>query len=116
VAAAVRARLHDELGADVGAHRVADRRALLTVDTAPTPSPWFDVERVLAVTPPRAQAVREVLPTGHRVEVLVHGMDVDVPAFLRDLGSPPTGPDDVRVHLVRRDEDAVAIVTGSLPR
>ncbi len=110
-AAAVRARLHDELGAEAGAHRVAEHRALLTVDTPPPPSPWFDVERVVAVTAPRPASVREALPVDRRVAVLLHGLDVDVPGFLRDLGGPPTGPEDVRVHLVRRDEDAVAIIT-----
>lgn len=113
-AAAVRARLHDELGADLGARRVADRRALLTSDGPPAQTPWFAVEEVLAVTSPRAAAVRAALPADRRVEVVLHGMDVDVRRFLRDLGAPPTGPDDVRVHLVRRDDDAVAVVTTSM--
>ena len=110
-AAAVRARVHDELGAAVGARRVADHRALLTTDDLPPPSPWWDAERVVAVTTPRPAAVAAALPPERRVEVVLHGIDVDVRAFLRDAGRPATGPDDVRVHLVRRDDDAVAIVT-----
>ena len=111
--AAVRARLHDGLGARVGARRIAEHRALLTSDEAPPTSPWFDVEPVLAVTTTSADSVRSVLPADARVEVLLHGLDVDVARFLRDLGGPATGPDDVRIHLVRRDDDAVAIVTRS---
>lgn len=113
--AAVRARVHDELGAAAEAWPVARRRALLTCDRPPPDSPWWRVERVLSVVPARARAVRDVLPADRRVEIVLHGLDADPTAFLRSLGRPSTGPDDVRVHLVRRDDDAVAIVT-STPR
>ncbi len=116
VAAAVRARLHDELGADGGAHRVADRRALLTTDEGPAPSPWFSAEAVVAVTAARPAAVVRALPEDRRVEVVLHGLDIDVRRFVRDLGAPATGPDDVRIHLVRRDDDAIAIITTSQGR
>lgn len=109
--ALVRARGHDALGATVDARRLADRRALLTCDEAPPDSPWWDAERIHALTAARASAVAAALPAGARVEVVLHGVDVDVRRFLRDLGSPPTGPDDLRIHLVRRDADAVAILT-----
>lgn len=108
--ALVRARLHDDLARMVGAHRLADRRALLTSDT-PHDTPWCQVEPVHAVTTARAAAVAEHLPSDARVEVVLHGIDVDVHGFLRDAGGPPTGPDDVRIHLVRRDTDTVAVVT-----
>lgn len=108
--ALVRARLHDELALRVGARRLATNRALLTADHAPAPSPWVDVERVLAVVAPRPAAVRDVLPPDRAVEVVLHGVEADVRRWQRSLRRP-TGPDDVRVHLVRRDDDAVAVVT-----
>jgi hypothetical protein len=113
--AAVRARFHDELAAEIGGWRIADRRALLTADDEPPPSPWWSAERVLAVVPARPRAVRDVLRTHPdvAVELLLHGFVADPVAFLRRAGRPRTGPDDVRVHLVRRDDDAVAIVTAS---
>jgi hypothetical protein len=114
--ALVRARLHDEVGAEVGARRLADRRALLTVDEPP-PSAWFDVEVVEAVLPARPEKVREHLRgrPDRRVAVVLHGMQVDVPAWLRAAGSPATGPDDLRIHLVRRDTDAVAVLATQVP-
>lgn len=111
--ALVRARLHDAVGAELGARRLARHRALLTADAAPD-SPWVDVEVVEAVLPARPAALREHLRADpdRRVEVVLHGMGVDVPSWLRAAGRPATGPDDLRVHLVRRDDDAVAILTG----
>lgn len=110
--ALVRARAHDVVAAEVGAWRIARRRALLTADEAPS-SPWLEVERVEAVLPARAAAVREHLRADpdRRVAVVLHGMQVDVRAWLRDAGRPATGPDDLRIHLVRRDDDAVAVLT-----
>ncbi|MFP5308472.1 MAG: class I SAM-dependent methyltransferase [Actinomycetes bacterium] len=111
--AAVRARLHGQLGAEVGARRVARRRALLTCDEPPAPSPWWRVGEVEAVLAPRARDVRRWLRTAPElpVEVVVHGLDVDVPAFLRELGQPPRGPGGRRLHLVRLDETAVCVAT-----
>lgn len=110
-AALVRARLHDALGVELGARRLARRRALLTADAAPA-SPWVDVEVVEAVLAARPEALRDHLRAGpeRRVEIVLHGLRVDVAAWLRAAGRPATGPDDLRVHLVRRDEDAVAIL------
>lgn len=109
--ALVRARAHDALGRELGAMRLATRRALLTSDAVPD-SPWLDVEVVEAVLPARAAALRDHLRgTSRRVEVVLHGMQIDVRQWLRDAGRPATGPDDLRVHLVRRDHDAVAVLT-----
>lgn len=110
--ALVRARLHDALGAELDARRLARRRALLTTDEPPS-SPWVDTEVVEAVLPARPAAVREHLRGGpeRRVELVLHGMQVDVPGWLRAAGRPATGPEDLRVHLVRRDHDAVAVLT-----
>lgn len=118
-AALVRARLHDRVGAEHGARRLAERRALLTTDRA-VEDPWLRSERVLAVLPPRARALRawlrssEAAEAGARdrgVSLLTHGIDEDPARFLRAAGAI-TGPHGVRVHLVRRDHDAVAVVTG----
>lgn len=111
--AAVRARLHDELGAEIGARRVATRRALLTADEAPPTSPWWQVRPIVAVLPARASAVRrwlEAAPT-RPVELVRHGLDVDLRRFATALGRPPTGPDGWRVELVRTDDGALALVT-----
>lgn len=113
--AAVRARLHDELGAEVGARRLAQRRALLTVDGDPPVSPWWRVRPVAAVLPARPAAVRRWLATAEPrpVELVRHGLDVDLTVFRRGLGRPPGGPSGWRVELVRLDRGATAIVTDA---
>jgi precorrin-6B methylase 2 len=113
VAAAVRARVHDTIGADLGARRLARRRALLTCDEPPPPSPWYVARPVLAVLPARPRAVRAWLrgrPTP-ALELAVHGLDADVASWWRALGRPPRGPGGWRIELVRLDDGAVAIVT-----
>jgi hypothetical protein len=114
--AAVRARLHDDLGAEVGARRLASRRALLTVDGEPAASPWWRARAVEAVLPARPAAVRRHLRTVDErpIEVVLHGVDLDVRRFRRELGDPPGGPGGRRIELVRTDDGAVAIVTGEL--
>jgi hypothetical protein len=116
--AAVRARLHDELGAEVGARRLGSRRALLTADGDVPPSVWWRVRVVEAVLPARANAVRRHLRSVDELplEVVLHGVDVDVVRFRRQLGDPPGGPDGRRVELVRNDTGAVAVVTREAPR
>lgn len=115
--ALVRARLHDRVGASHDCWRLADRRALLTAD-GPVDGPWLASEAVLAVLPPRPRALRRWLRTtdaaaaADGVEVVVHGVQVAPERFLRDAGAP-RGPHGVRVHLVRRDGDAIAVVTRS---
>jgi hypothetical protein len=114
--AAVRARLHDELGAEVGARRLALRRALLTVDGDAPPSPWWRRRAIEAVLPARAAAVRRHLrPLAELpVEVVLHGVQVDPVAFHRALGGVPSGPRGRRVELVRTDDAAIALVTRDL--
>lgn len=113
--AAVRARLHDELGAQIGARRVATRRALLTVDTDPPPSPWIRSRPVHTVLPARPAAVRRWLRTvqPQPVELVLHGVEADLDAWWRALGRPPRGPQGRRIELVRTDEGAVAVVTDA---
>lgn len=114
--AAVRARLHDDLGAHVGARRIGTRRALLTADDEVPASPWWQRRRVEAVLPARPNAVRRFLRTVDErpVEVALHGMDVNAAAFRRAIGGPPAGPAGRRVELVRTDDGAIAIVTRDL--
>lgn len=116
--AAVRARLHDELGAEVGARRIAGRRALLTVDGDLPPSPWWQARVVEAVLPAGARAVRRWLRQAddRPVEIVLHGVGVDPAAFRRELGAPPSGPDGRRIELVRGDEGAFAVVTRAPSR
>jgi hypothetical protein len=111
--AAVRARVHDELGAEIGARRLATRRALLTVDLDPGASPWWQVRAVEAVLPAGARPIRRWLRGRDEqpVEVVLHGVDLDPAAFRRELGDPPSGPGGRRIELVRGDEGAFAVVT-----
>lgn len=117
VPAAVRARLHDEIGLEVGAGRVARRRALLTADERPPDSPWYRVRPVVEVLPARAKAVRRWL-RGQRdvpVEIVVHGVAADAGEWWRQLGRPSRGPQGLRVELVRTDDGARAVVTDVRP-
>ncbi|MEX1164705.1 MAG: hypothetical protein WEB03_14125 [Nitriliruptor sp.] len=111
--AAVRARLHDDIGAEVGAHRIADRRALLTAPDDPGPSPWYRRRVVEAVLPARADAVRRHLAASddRPYELVLHGLDTDLAAFRRGLRGLRSGPGGRRIELVRTDDGAVAIVT-----
>lgn len=115
--AAVRARLHDELGAEFGGRRVAARRALLTVDGALPTSPWWHARAVEAVLPARPRAIRRWLRDVDErpVELVLHGVAVDPVAFRRQLGDPPRGPQGRRVELVRGDDGAFAVITRAAP-
>lgn len=113
--AAVRARLHDVLGAEIGARRIARNRALLTVDTDPGPSPWWRTWQVEAVLPARPRAVRAWLRDAPTLplEIATHGLDAAPTTWWRGLGSPLRGPDGRRLHLVRTDDGAACIVARS---
>jgi hypothetical protein len=115
VPAAVRARLHDDIGAHLGARRIASRRALLTVDDEPASSPWYRARPVLAVLPARPNAVRRWLRDAHEqpLEIAVHGMDADPTRWWRELGRPPRGPQGRRLELIRLDEGACAVLTSA---
>jgi SAM-dependent methyltransferase len=117
VPAAVRARLHDQIGRELGARRLATRRALLTTDQAPAPSPWYRSRPVLAVLPPRARAVRHWLQDVDPLplEIAVHGLDADPQRWWRDLGRPPRGPQGRRLELIRTDSGARAVITDARP-
>lgn len=112
--AAVRARVHERLGADIGASRLAERRALHTTSDEPTPSPWYVASPIEAVLPVRGRHLREWLGDRQEdeVEFVVHGLDVDLATLWRDAGRPARGPHGRRVHLVRLDQGASAIVTA----
>lgn len=111
--AAVRARLHDELGAEIGGRRIAARRALLTVDGELPASPWWQARAVEAVLPAGSRAIRRWLREVDEqpVELVLHGVEVDPVAFRRQLGDPPGGPEGRRIELVRGDEGAFAVIT-----
>lgn len=110
--ALVRARLVDDVAAELGLARLARRRALF-VGSQPLDSPWFRCERVEAVVPARPARVRDALQGLDELplELLVHGMSVDVRAWWRGLGSPPRGPQGRAVHLVRLDDTSLAVLT-----
>lgn len=111
--AVVRARLHDQLGTSIGAWRVADRRALLSTDRQPEPSPLYRSWEVEAVLPVRARDVRAWLRDAEDLplEIATHGMDVNPEELWTQLGSPPRGPAGRRLHMVRLDRGAIAIAT-----
>ena len=110
--AAVRARLHDEIGAQIAARRLATHRALLTVDVPPPSSPWYVARAVETVLPARPAAVRRWLRgAGERpIEIALHGVDIDPATWWRALGRPPRGPRGRRIELVRTDRGALAVV------
>jgi hypothetical protein len=112
--AAVRARLHDALGAEVDARRIATSRSLLTVDGGVPASPWWRCHPVETVLPARANPIRRWLRgvDQHPLELAVAGVDVDVDTFWRSLGKPARGPQGRRITLVRGDRGAMAIVTA----
>lgn len=115
--AAIRARMHDHLGVGLKAHRVARRLALLTTDTTPPPSPWYQawpVEAVLGARPPAVRRwLRDAEPAP--LEIAVHGLDVDPVRYWQQLGRPPRGPQGRRVELVRTETGAQAIVVRHRP-
>ena len=112
--AAVRARIHDEIGAEIEARRLARQRALLTTDTAPPGSPWYRARPVLEVLAARPGPIKRWLAAGDRgpIELVLHGVRADPLAWWRDLGRPPRGPGGVRLELIRRDDDAIAVITS----
>jgi hypothetical protein len=115
--AAVRARLHDDLGGEIGAKRIAARRALLTTEGRPPSSPWYRARPVLAVLPARAKQVRGWLrhEDPGEIEIALHGVSLDPERWWREIGRPPRGPGGIRLELTRLDEGTVVIVTdGSL--
>jgi hypothetical protein len=111
--AAVRARLHDELGAEVGAHRLASNLALLSTRHDPGRSPWFRRRRIHATLPARPKAVRAWLRNADErpLEIAVHGLDADPVAWWRALGRPPRGPAGWRLELLRTDRGGIALIT-----
>lgn len=114
--AAVRARLHDHLGARIGARRVAAGRALLTVDGDVPGSPWYRRRPVEVVLPARPKVVRRWLRTADElpVEIVLHGVAVDPGEWWRALGRPPRGPQGRRIELIRTDAGATAVITRAI--
>lgn len=120
--AAIRARRHDELGAAIGARRLARTRALLTTDEPPPPSPWYRSRAVVAVLPGRARDVKRWLEDraggshgpSSAVEVVLHGVAGDPTDIWRELGRPPRGPQGLRLEFIRRDEDTITVVTRAV--
>lgn len=111
--AVVRARLHDRVGNTLDAWRVAERRALLSADRRPEPSPLYRAWQVEAVLPIRPRELRAWLRHAEELplEIATHGMDIDPQELWTQLGSPPRGPSGRRLHLVRLDTGAAAVAT-----
>lgn len=115
--AAVRARLHDRIGAEHGARRLARGRALLSLDDVPAEDPWLRWRPVHAVLPVRPKAVRSWLrgQDVDAVEFVAHGMPLDADAWWRALGRPPRGPSGWRIELVRMDDGGRVLLTRAAP-
>lgn len=109
--ALVRAGLHERIGAVEGAARIAARRALLTSDV-PSRSPWWRTWEIEADLPLRPARIRAWLRTAEPkpLEIVLYGVTLDVPTFLREIGSPPRGPQGRRLFAVRVDRGARAYV------
>lgn len=112
-AAAVRARLHTVIGEEIGASRLAARRALLTTQAPPDPSPWYRVRSVEAVLNVRSKEIRRWLRHNdeHPLELASHGWSGDLDALWRAIGRPARGPQGRRVDVVRTDAGAIAILS-----
>lgn len=115
VPAAVRARVHDELGREIGAWRLSEHRALLSTAARPPDSPWYQSRRIEATLPARAPALRHWLHDRDEqpIEVVLHGVEADPTDWWRELGRPPRGPQGRRIELVRRRDDTIAVVTDA---
>ena len=115
--AAVRARLHTVLGEEIGAWRLAERRALLTADTLPDRSAWYRTRSVEAVLSVRAKEIRRWLRRhdDHPLELASHGWSGDLDALWRAIGRPPRGPQGRRLDVVRLDDGAVAVLSAPPP-
>lgn len=111
--ALVRARLHDEVGEEIDAGRISARRALLTTDRRPVPSPWYRIEDVEWTGAADVRRVKAWLRTveDRPCELVVHGLDVDVASWWRRLPGVTRGPQGRRIHLVRTARGAMAIAT-----
>lgn len=114
--ALVRARLVDQVAGELGLSRLARHRALFVgergLDTA-----WFRLEVIEAVVPARPRAVRDALRglDALPLEIVTHGIGVDVPGWWRGLGSPERGPQGRALHLARLDHSSVAVLTRRAP-
>jgi hypothetical protein len=112
-AAAVRARLHDVIGQEIGARRIDPRRALLSCDQPPPPSVWYAVRPIEAVLAGRAKVVRSWLRTRDDlpIEIRLHGVAVDPEAWWRQVGAPARGPRGRLLELVRTTRGVIVLVT-----
>ncbi len=112
--ALVRARLHEAMAAELDLDRLSQRRAIFLAAEPPSRSPWLRSEVVVAVAPTGARPLRRALRALDvaELEVLTHGVDTRPADLLRAMGNPPTGPHGHRIHLVRTDAGAVALVTS----
>jgi hypothetical protein len=88
------------------------------VGDLPPASPWYRVRPVIEVLPARPAPIRRWLSGSDHgpMELVLHGVSADPTAWWRQLGRPPRGPGGIRIELVRRDEDAIAIVTRDVAR
>ncbi len=112
--ALVRARLHGELAAELGARKVSDRRALLTLDDAPPPAaaPWVTAWQVEAVLPGRPRELRRWLSRAEPVplSISLHGDRRPVEAWWAAAKGQPRGPVGRRLLVVDTERGALAVL------
>ncbi len=110
---AVRARIHPRIGAEIGARRLDERRALLTCDDVPPASPWYRCRRVEGVLSVRGRRVREWLRSRDDlpVEIVLHGVSGSDATWWERFGRPRRGPGGRRAEVIRTSHGAEVLMT-----
>ncbi|MEX2532433.1 MAG: hypothetical protein WD360_00545 [Nitriliruptoraceae bacterium] len=113
--AAIRARVHDQLAAQIQGQRLAEHRAVFFTLNRPLPSPWFHARRIAAVCSAQPKQIRQSLAAlaERPVEIVLHGADLDITQLWQRLGAPQRGPTGWRIEIIRRDQDTVAVITDA---
>lgn len=113
--AAIRARVHDHIAAEIGGQRLAEHRAVFYTLDRPLASPWFQARRIAAVCSAQPKQIRQTLArlAKRPVEIVLHGAELDITQLWQRLGSPQRGPTGWRIEIIRRDQDTVAVITDA---